>query len=126
MSNNNASYKQAIDILMADKTDYKALAINLAKSYPSIFVRMAESQTEPVETWHGVVNDRIRGGQKVEAIKEIRTNTGLGLKEAKDIADNVQNMLISNGRSFGAMYEGAAGLTAENVAIARQIAKARG
>ncbi len=30
------------------------------------------------------------GGRKVEAIKQLRTETGLGLKEAKEIVDGIE------------------------------------
>jgi ribosomal protein L7/L12 len=35
----------------------------------------------------GLIDDLLRGGQKIEAIKQYRTMHGVGLKEAKDAVD---------------------------------------
>lgn len=37
-------------------------------------------------------------GKKIEAIKSYRASTGLGLKEAKDAVDQIEQQLISQGR----------------------------
>ncbi len=34
----------------------------------------------------------IRAGQKVQAIKEVRDQTGMGLKQAKDLVDSLDNL----------------------------------
>lgn len=108
MSSNTESYKQAIDILMAGTFDAKAVAVELAKNYPTIFVRLAASASAPKEdAWMLSVRAKLVGGQKVEAIKEIRGETGLGLKEAKDMADNAQNRLLMSNPQLS-YYDGAA------------------
>ena len=38
--------------------------------------------------YHGSWKDYAKGGQKVEAIKQLRGMTGLGLKESKDIVEH--------------------------------------
>jgi ribosomal protein L7/L12 len=37
----------------------------------------------------------IRDGEKINAIKELRTDSGLGLKEAKDIVESIYDYVIS-------------------------------
>lgn len=44
---------------------------------------------EQIDSEFGPVMDFIRTGQKIEAIKRVRTFTGLGLKEAKDWVEAV-------------------------------------
>jgi ribosomal protein L7/L12 len=41
----------------------------------------------------------IRGGSFINAIKHIRTDTNLGLKEAKDIADRIKTDLLNKGEN---------------------------
>jgi hypothetical protein len=49
------------------------------------------AEPDPIPMWVRNAVHSLEGGLKVEAIKIIRTNTGLGLKEAKDIADRYLN-----------------------------------
>lgn len=103
-------YEKAIDVLLSGY-DSKAIAILLAKKHPAIFLDLhgqsrnttvpsgpipravgaAERDAatpKPFEQWHSDVVNLLRsGGNKVAAIKLIREKTGLGLKEAKDLAD---------------------------------------
>jgi ribosomal protein L7/L12 len=45
---------------------------------------------EPSETWASVtVRNLVLQGKKIEAIKVLRDETGLGLREAKDIVDRL-------------------------------------
>lgn len=47
----------------------------------------------PPSTIQGVI-DEMRGGRKIQAIKCLRTFSGLGLKESKDVCDLVQPRLF--------------------------------
>jgi ribosomal protein L7/L12 len=46
-----------------------------------------------------VISDRvvkhIRAGEKINAIKELRSDSGLGLKEAKDIVEAIYDYVLS-------------------------------
>lgn len=50
----------------------------------------AEAKTEEEKTEFDVILSSV-GDKKIQVIKEIRTVTSLGLKEAKDLADNAPN-----------------------------------
>lgn len=124
MSSNSDSYKQAIDILMAGDFNARNIAVELAKNYPTIFVKLANGVTSKVEQWMIDAHEFMARGAKVEAIKLIRTHTGLGLKEAKDISDNVQNLMAPH---YGQLshYDGAARLSEAMLAMTNAIAKAK-
>lgn len=44
------------------------------------------------------IESLLLSGKKIEAIKNYRAATGLGLKEAKDAVEQVEQQLISQGR----------------------------
>lgn len=90
----NQAYAKAIDLLTADNVDYKAVAIALAKQNPELFCSLAAGAGAcafPATGWHREVVEHIRSNHKVSAIKLCREKTGFGLKEAKDIIDDVSN-----------------------------------
>lgn len=90
-----SQYSRAIEIA-ASAFDAKKIAIALAKHDPVLFVKLFE-QTTAVEPWHGEVITHLYRGEMVQAIKMIRVASGLGLKEAKDIADTVRWMMSTSG-----------------------------
>lgn len=94
--NTKQSYQQAIDLLMGDTVNFRQLGINLAKEHPALFIKMVQQDAGPAERWCTEAVGLLRSGHKVNAIKEIRQATGLGLKEAKDVADNVHQQLYNN------------------------------
>lgn len=99
-------HTQAIELLTGPtELNYKQIAIELAKHHPTIFVKLAAGPSFHAEKWRYEVHDAMCGGRKVEAIKCLRAATGLGLKEAKDICDNIQNHLYP--RFNLAYYDGA-------------------
>lgn len=100
MSNNTAAYSRAIDLLLSDQVDYKQVVVELAKKHPTIFVRLVDGSSPVTRPrWHRRVNSLIQSVRKIDAIRLIREETGLGLREAKDIADNVQHELYVAGRN---------------------------
>jgi ribosomal protein L7/L12 len=93
-------FQRAIEI-MSVSFDAKKIAIALAKEHPEIFVKLYEATTI-VLGWHREVITAIYQNNFVQAIKTIRENTGVGLKEAKDIADNLRVYMSNNGYMLSA------------------------
>lgn len=90
------SYKQVIDILTTADVDYKAIALELAKDNPGMFLRY-HNKKRFVPQWIKEVIDFLKNEKKVEAIRTLRAETKIGLKEAKDICDHLQNKLAKHG-----------------------------
>lgn len=104
-------YAEAIELVATKSYDADKVVLELAKLHPSIFVALARANPAPVrpaptaafcavadrdpaehsEMFNSAIEvyNHIKSGNKVAAIKEIRMHTELGLKEAKDIADQL-------------------------------------
>jgi hypothetical protein len=84
-------YLRVIDEIVNPTVSSDKIALTLAKNHPDIFILIVNEINSkiPALTWHIKVANLIIENQKIDAIKCIRENTGLGLKEAKDIADKV-------------------------------------
>lgn len=97
------AYAQAITILMSDEVNFRALGIKLAQTHPALFVSLSgvpAEKPEPMpEQW---IIDTINylPQNLVNAIKCVRHATGLGLKEAKDVVDNVAQRLGIRDRDY--------------------------
>lgn len=89
----NLAYAKAIDLLVDGGVDYKSIAVNLAKLNPELFVQLAEGKGI-IESWCSKVVSYIKEAKYVDAIKLIRTETGFGLKEAKDVADVARGHMV--------------------------------
>lgn len=92
-------YMRAIDIIMEGDYDAKAVIRELVKRDPKMFCSIIDERPLAVEQWHRNVKKFMIDGSVVEAIKLLRQETKLGLREAKDIVDNVQNRLYAIGYS---------------------------
>ena len=90
------AYKQAIDLLMSSKIDFQALGIELAKSHPALFVALATSKNSAPQ-WHRDAIEHLRNEERVMAVKTIRDGSNLGLKEAVDVCNELQNILYHRG-----------------------------
>lgn len=111
------AYKAAIELLLNGNVDYRDIVIKLAKQQPSLFIALAAPpeapKSEPYE-WiagkailkseltsrHSDIINLLRGNQKVSAIKALRELYGVGLKEAKDVIDNLCNYLANRSVSY--------------------------
>ena len=96
-------YQDAIKILQdvaEGKRDALGLLFTLARIDPDALIRAANAIDAPA--WAIEALDALRSGMKIECIKIIRMNRGLGLKEAKDIADEIGQM---NGATERQMIE---------------------
>lgn len=95
-----SQYCEAIDLLTGKPINYERFAIEIAKSSPGLFVKVAKLiQLEETPATQARVSceqderiDRyivslMRENKKVEAIKAYRSMFGVGLKEAKDYCD---------------------------------------
>ena len=88
-------YGQVVMLLKQD-LDYKELIYRLAATHPDILLRIIHmnvdielQDTEDVILIQKVLS-LIKAGQKIMAIKEIRAVKNMGLKEAKDFCDALQ------------------------------------
>ena len=65
--------------------DESKLVVALASEYPDIFLRLTGKIVDS-DIW-STVDPHIHAERKINAIKEYRTITGCGLKEAKDAVE---------------------------------------
>lgn len=47
-----------------------------------------------------IIKQQLRQGQKIQAIKTLREESGIGLKEAKEQVDAIQAKMIADGESL--------------------------
>jgi hypothetical protein len=74
-------YETIIDVMgKEDYNTYKNISMNLAKYYPHIFMEMLDND----------ISCLVRKGEKIKAIKKVREERGLSLKEAKKIVDSIE------------------------------------
>lgn len=86
-----------VDLLATKDYDADAMVLQLAKTDPKLFCALAKiSRPVPVVAWHALVLHNIATAQYVAAIKELRVATGWGLKEAKDVTDEVRWFMHTN------------------------------
>ena len=90
------AHQQAIQILediYSGKKDAMSCLFTLCRVEPDAMVRalMPPVVKQPAG-WTDIAMTYLHNNNKVGAIKEIRVNRGLGLKEAKDIADAVSGI----------------------------------
>jgi hypothetical protein len=90
------AYKDAIDLIANNTFDPRRIAIELAKTYPVIFVALASKNS--AEQWHYDYIQLLRkDDSRVPAIKLMREKTGFGLKEALDVTNNLVESMNSRG-----------------------------
>jgi ribosomal protein L7/L12 len=93
-------FAKIVDALTTGAIDYKAIALAILKSNPDVFAEALEAAiaVAPALPYERNIIDYIRGENMVGAIKELRTASGLGLKEAKDVIDSLRTQLHHIGR----------------------------
>lgn len=89
------AYKSAIDIIAKGDVDYKDIAIKLAKENPELFCKFVGSSlplTDPYAFAHDLYYNKYRGNNNyfIAVIKAVREKFGHGLREAKDLVDEVR------------------------------------
>lgn len=75
-------YAQAIQVLADSKTDFRALAYEVAKLNPKAIAKAAE-RLDVGFGWQKECASLMASGLKIQAIKRCREITGMGLVEAK-------------------------------------------
>ena len=102
MSNQIESYKKVITVLADIRFDHdvKDILLEVMKNHPQVVVDAAEGFWNPefVEDRKRKARDKAlevrvvrmakEGIGKIACIKEVRTQTGMGLKEAKDFVED--------------------------------------
>lgn len=79
-------YAQAIQVLADSKTDFRALAYEVAKANQKAVAKAAE-RLEVGFGWQKECAALMASDLKIQAIKRCRELTGMGLKEAKDAVE---------------------------------------
>ena len=87
----NEAYCRVIDLIDAGTINHRAVSMALAKMRPDVFLAIHDAvdgagASQEVQMDRKIL-DFWASGQKVEAIKFCRNETGWGLKEAKDYCD---------------------------------------
>ncbi len=75
-------YSDAIKVLADDKTDFRALAYEIAKANPKALASAAR-RLELGFGWQRECLTLMQSGLKIEAIKACRSATGMSLADAK-------------------------------------------
>jgi len=70
----------------------------------AVLALFSDLPTVDIKQWHRDVVDQCLSQNAVNAIKIIRAETGFGLKEAKDIHDNLREALAQRGRVPASSY----------------------
>lgn len=100
------SYHEVIDTLIKGNIDYKQIVIDLAKENPELFLKLTKTHRLMSLDFSQNLKMTVqfaRSGATVDAIKCLRIETGLGLKESKDIIERFQNWLIETNRTDTAL-----------------------
>ena len=93
MSKNNAQpYRDAIDLLTMglDLKDVSRLLVQVCKDNPRVIVTAARVLGIGGNTLEHRVRELMKAGDKIGAIKLVRGEINLGLKEAKDWVERFQ------------------------------------
>jgi ribosomal protein L7/L12 len=114
-----AAYQQIIKLFAEGQVDFKAVATRLAQQEPEMFLCMVDAEAN--EPWMREAMAHMRENHKVECIKVIRTRTGLGLKEAKEIADHLQNFVSRERGSIVRAYGDATELHGKDALLYTQL-----
>lgn len=94
---NEKAYKEVIDILMEGDYDAKAMIVELAKKHPMIFLKVYGKVSDTADPELAAIKSYLKDGKKIQAIREYRAISGLGLKESKDFVDTLETRMITSG-----------------------------
>ena len=88
-------YKRVLDIMATkvEEADIMKMFNYVMKEHPEVFVMAYDSVTANPNTGLFSVYLEDMGSQKIMVIKEVRSITGLGLKEAKDLVESAPVMM---------------------------------
>jgi hypothetical protein len=83
-----------LDIL---KPDMDRFAAEFLSRRPELFLTYAKQQVSGIEKMQKIV-DHLIANSVIDAIKVLREDTGLGLKEAKDVIVFARDQLVTRGK----------------------------
>ncbi len=82
-------YEQVIDLLSVEQ-DWKKICFNMAKINPKLFYQ-AILGTKFEKPWQMKVKEMmVAGGTRIDAVKYVRNETGMGLKEALEVVKAIE------------------------------------
>lgn len=81
----------------AAKAAQTAPAVRRATKGEKVMLRYGSTVVHVTPEQYNIIAGQVRIGQKIQAIREIRTITGLGLKEAKDLVEGDINLRGATG-----------------------------
>ena len=85
---------QLIDVLTNPNTDFKAIAMRIAKKNPEVFINAADNIANPSNTidpsLDNSILDLLKNNNVVAAIRLYRNSTNSGLVEAKDVVEKMR------------------------------------
>jgi len=79
------------------KPDFNYFAAEFLKIDPEMFLRLAKQQVSGIKKMEKIVAG-LKSNAIIDAIKTLREDTGLGLKEAKDIIVAARDELVVRGK----------------------------
>ena len=82
----NSHYKQALKIMQENAYNMKAVCLKLAQEHPEKFCLYVESDLDP---FIAKIIKYAKTNQKIQAIKDYREKTGLGLAESKTAVEKI-------------------------------------
>jgi hypothetical protein len=91
MDKNTATTLLLAHMMNGGAFDYAKIASKLAAEDPIMFARLAGIGLVDDTRWESKVIGFMKKNEKVSAIKELRVQTGMGLKESKDTVDYYQS-----------------------------------
>jgi hypothetical protein len=94
----NQVLSDVLDAMLDPNLDHKAVVLKLAKQYPGTFLAVVEAvRTPDAMPWGRPIVEYIRNGKLVDAVRTLRTEQDLALKEALDVCVNVQWTMFGQG-----------------------------
>jgi ribosomal protein L7/L12 len=84
-------HKEAMTIFLTRTFDFARICKWVAINHPSVFIKAALAEGVTLKTKEDAIKETARAlvanRRNIDAIKFVRNETGLGLKEAKDYVD---------------------------------------
>jgi hypothetical protein len=97
------AYGRVIDLLMSGSVNHQSISVALAKSNPEAFLAIRDHVSSPAGSpvllaMNREAMEMIRNGRFVDSVRFIRSQTGWGLKEAKDYCDGLKDTSSAEGK----------------------------
>lgn len=99
MNKNDLGY--ILNIISNAETDYKKIAMEVARTHPTIFLKCARvlcKDPNPITPIEEVVFSLMKSGKFVDSVKEYRARHLCGLREAKEACDILKEKWTREGK----------------------------